>query len=447
MLQSEAAEFELSYHSTSGSESARKRSGSYYTPADVAVFFWREYFARNGLNDLKACKQHLRSHRFLEPSAGAGILIFALLHKIASLGASPREIADIDLMVVDVNGKALAFVEAQFAKISELGKIAFKAIQFEEANFLDAEIAPSSRKLVVFANPPFVTNSRNSSRWKNMCADFVDRSLNIAGKEGTLHFILPLSLAFSRDYASLRQLLTREAREVTLANFDNIPDTLFKAGKPEHTNTNKANSQRCSILSVLPATTPSLFSTKLHRWSKHDRDQFLSRSPVYVDVTKYDFDDQFPRPDCQLIVDYLATRRHCLRVGEFLCEGGRYHLYVAGVARNFIAIREGADVGTNQLSFREKDDFYVVLLLITSDIFYSYWRTVGDGFHVTRSTILNFPISPTLLSWLRANLSTAKRVWQLRASVKKAKQNAGREICSYDFSSIVPSIISNAMEQ
>ena len=75
---------------------------------------------------------------------------------------------------------------------------------------------------MVFGNPPFVSNAKGSSVWKNSFADFVERSLAIAGTNGSVHLIVPLSIAFSRDYIRLRQLLTVERRTVALSNFDNI---------------------------------------------------------------------------------------------------------------------------------------------------------------------------------------------------------------------------------
>ena len=59
MIASEEAELKLSYLSPCGTENGRKLSGSYYTPADVATFFWREFFRFHGLDDLSASKDYI----------------------------------------------------------------------------------------------------------------------------------------------------------------------------------------------------------------------------------------------------------------------------------------------------------------------------------------------------------------------------------------------------
>lgn len=441
MVDSEKAELRLSYLSACGSEKARKQSGSYYTPADVALFFWREFFGFHGLHDRKTGLAYLRSHRFVEPAAGAGALIFALLHRFAALGVLPAELAEIELHVIDVNKRALNFIKKQFAQVAADWGVDFKGINFVCADFRTVKFDHSDKPAVIFGNPPFVSNPPGTSNWKNLFADFVELSLKHAGAKGTLHFILPLSLAFSRDFRRLRNMLTDQTREVVFSHFDNIPDTLFKSGKPEHTNTNKANSQRCSIVTARPSEVPRVLSTELHRWSRLARASRLSQSPIYYDVSSFRFDDQVPRPVCRFILDYLDKGHGCTRFGDLVSPNGAHELHLAAVARNFIGVREEPTPGSHILRFEAPEDFYRALLLLTSDIFYAYWRTIGDGFHITRANVLGFPISPELHSALSAQVPAAMNLWAARISARKGKKNAGRPIYSYDFSALTPSFM------
>jgi hypothetical protein len=286
-----------------------------------------------------------------------------------------------------------------------------------------------------------VSNPSGSSRWKNLFADFVDISLFHADRRGTLHFILPISVAFSRDFRELRKMLVASGQELILSHFDNIPDTLFKSGKPGHTNTNKANSQRCSILTLRPSATYRVLSTELHRWSKYDRASFLETVPSYHDVTDYQFDDQFPRPANRAVLMYLTENRTHTRLGDLLQPNGASELYVAAVARNFIGIRDTPGGGAHRLRFAEQDDFHRVLLLLASDLFFAYWRTVGDGFHVTKANILDFPVTPRLVDTTSAQLRSAKKLWAKRNQFIKSKLNAGQPTHSYDFTKAAPRLL------
>ena len=440
-IASEEAEPRLSYLSTRKTEEARKGSGSYYTPTDVASFFWKEFFEFHRICDESSSLDYLKSHRFVEPAAGSGSLIFAMFYQFALTGVQPKALADIDLSIIDVNDRALAFIQEQLDSLSTYGKVQFKNIKLICKDFRKIEFDCSDRPLVIFGNPPFVANQKDKSEWKNLFADFVDLSLGHIGKNGTLHFILPLSISFSRDFCDLREAMVSQMRNLVLSHYDNIPDTLFKSGKPHHVNTNKANSQRCSIVTMYPSRNPRVFSTRLHRWSKRSRKTFFSQPPFYYDVTEYRFDNQFPRPENQHILDYLSQNNTYLRLGDLINYKGTKELHVASVARNFIGVREVASSGNHRLKFRNDKDFYLALLLLTSDVFYSYWRTVGDGFHVTKANINNFPVSQKLFDALLKNIPSAQRIWKNRMSVRKSKQNAGHSIHSYDFSDQTPAFL------
>src|SRR5690606_31022607 len=67
----EAEELALAYGA--GCESGRKSSGSYYTPIDVARFFWLNYFSINRIINADAARKFISKYEFLEPSAGSGI--------------------------------------------------------------------------------------------------------------------------------------------------------------------------------------------------------------------------------------------------------------------------------------------------------------------------------------------------------------------------------------
>lgn len=441
VIASEEAEMRLSYLSPCGTEQGRKKSGSYYTPADVAKLFWREFFRFQNLDNTSTTRRYLQTTRFMEPAAGAGALIFALLHRLALNGLRPHDVAAIELCVVDINKRALAFIQEQLAALSSRWGFTFENVSFICSDYRGLDVSASGKPMTIFGNPPFVSNPAGSSRWKNLFADFIEISLGHADRRGALHFILPVSIAFSRDFGALRKMLADGSRELTLSHFDNIPDTLFKSGKPGHTNSNKANSQRCSILTLRPAAASKVRSTELHRWSKYDRASFLDTVPTYHEINDYDFDDQIPRPAHKAILPYLKEGRSCGRLRDFLKSNGSYELYVAAVARNFVGLRDVPGSGAHCLRFSSQDDFHRVLLLLASDLFFAYWRTVGDGFHVTKANLLDFPVTPKLFEASSKYLGSARRLWSKRNEFIKSKLNAGRPTISYDLSKAMPSLL------
>tara|TARA_R110002020_G_scaffold249631_1_gene463589 strand:+ start:4316 stop:5773 length:1458 start_codon:yes stop_codon:yes gene_type:complete len=437
---SEDAEEKLSYISECKSEHERKKTGSYYTPTDVADFFWRELFIQNEVLDAEDALSFLRNHHFVEPAAGAGALIFALFKRFLSLGVTAEQLAEIELSIVDVNTNALAFVEKQMKVLAGAWDVSFNTVRLIRDNFLSADLGSGFKPYFFFGNPPFVANEKGRSPWKNIYADFLEKALTHVGGEGGVHFIVPLSVAFSRDYSALRTMITDTRGTVCLSNFDNIPDTLFKSGKPSHTNTNKANSQRCTILTVLPGRPRKLLATPLLRWSKKDRADLLGRSPEYVDVSDYSFDQQFPRPESQTVMDYLDLAAGSPTLGSIVSKNGKYRLFIAGVARNYVSLREGPANGVHALGFESEDDFFLGLGVLSSDLFLSYWLSIGDGFHLTKGNIFNFPLHRTLVRECQRNAPAIRATWKVRQRFQKGKLNSGRMTKSFDLREAVPSL-------
>lgn len=439
----ETAEADLSYSSECKSESKRKLAGAYYTPADVADHFWQIFFDRRNITNSLSAQSLLKVAYFVEPSAGAGALFFSLIKKLINHGLSPQTVRLINADLVDINQQALEFIRDQIGTLEQRWDIKFDRVRLIHGDFRSYKFPATDRSGVFFGNPPFVANQKDSSRWKNLYADFIEHSLELSRKPAHLHFIVPLSITFSRDYSALRSRLRRLNSEISISNYDNIPDTLFKSGKPKHTNTNKANSQRCSILSVAPAKTPRVYASALKRWSKGERTSLLSSIPTFHDVTDYRHDDQIPRPANKLIADYLQASFEEKRLGALIGGSSRYRLTIGSVARNYIGFRDEPDGSSNVLGFGNEKDFLTALGVLSSDLFFDYWLTVGDGFHLTKSTIFNFPLAQHVEEELQRLQPEVRKMWRNRNRFQKAKLNNGRQTRSFDFSAAAPSLYVN----
>lgn len=437
LRQAEKDERDLAYYTPCKSEKARKQSGSYYTPVDVARFFWNQFFYAHDISSSRQATDFVRTHRLIEPSCGSGVLVYALLAKLFDLGVPPKAMRSLDLHLVDFNASALDYAKRQFSFINAALGADYFIPSFEHTDFLTYAGVKSSRPVVVFGNPPFVSNSKGAT-WKNTYADFLDRCLEVAEPLAAMHFIVPLSISFSRDYVDLRKNFRLGRYVIFASHFDNIPDTLFKSGKPQSDNTNKANSQRCTIISAFASMEHRLYSSPLHRWSTSERATLLAGRAEYHDVTEYRLSDQFIRPSSGEMARYLQHQNFSYRLSDLTDARGAHALYIGGVARNYISVRGEAGSGVLAFSFNGRDSFYRFLGVVASDIFLEYWRSVGDGFHVTRSNILDFPVSEQLAALVDASAPRIKAMWARRGRCEKTKLNSGTIVHSYDFSAVAP---------
>ena len=436
----ENAEQSLSYLYPCRSEVARKQAGSYYTPADVAMFFWNQFMVLNGLNNSASIIKFWSNHHFIEPASGAGALIFSLLRKCVEIGLPLENISSCQITIIDINQAALNFVREQLNKLEKKWNFSFDNIHYICNDFRECVLPISQKTPFFFGNPPFASNPKGN-KWRNIFADFLELALQKSGAEGKIHFIMPVSIAFSNNYKTLRNQIRQTNKNIALSSFDNIPNSLFPSGKPENTNTNKANSQRCSIVTIFPADKIRFLSTKMHRWRKKDRLTLLTSEPYYYDITNYHFDNQFPRPENHTILYYLKNSRNHSRFETLISKHGYYILNVTTVVRNFIGFRETPSTGTHQLQFNTENDFYSAILILSSDIFYDYWRTIGDGFHLTAGNLMSFPLHPSLIKNIDNNILKGQYMWEERTEYAKTKHQLNRAITTYDFSPIALKIV------
>jgi hypothetical protein len=171
------------------------------------------------------------------------------------------------------------------------------------------------------------------------------------------------------------------------------------------------------------------------RWAAAERADLLGKLPMFRSFGDDDPSGQFPRPASELLAAYLRNISGARPLRSFLSKIGRPAFAVGGVARNYIGIREHEASGSGCIPIRlhSKDDHGIVLQILSSKLFYDYWRTYGDGFHVTVDLIERFPVTNALQQHLEGNRELARNVWLNRQAYAKDKLNSGRLIKSYDF--------------
>lgn len=428
-IQFDCEENELNLSSSSDCYFERKKSGSYYTPVDVCDLFWSEFFLINKLYDKDSIIEFIDKSIFIEPACGAGIFVFSLIKRLLTDGLNLNEISNLTISCLDTNKIALDFIQEKIQLIREKTGASFNSLTLLNEDFLKADINYHKKSPIYIGNPPYIKNTKGS-KWKNSFADFIEISLD--RKAYIIAFIVPMSIMFSKDYKELRSRIIAEKQSLYSANFDNIPDSIFKFGKPGSPNSNGANSQRCSIVYLLNNNNGVIKSTKLIRWKSAERKQLFRARLQYF--TSYPYQDlTFIRPSSQAISNYLQQSPN-IYLSDLVAKKGDYFLHLAGVARNYISFRVEANKSHHNLRFKNHEDFLIVFTILASDLFYEYWLSVGDGFHLTVKDINNFPITTLLKETVKNHLINTDKLWNSRIFYKKIKLNAGLMVESYDFS-------------
>ena len=305
---------------------------------------------------------------------------------------------------------------------------------------------------VVIGNPPYVATKtlkyslgRNlSKRYPDIYAHVLQKSMQIASEVGRCGMILPLSITFSRDFATLREEV-RHWGTSWFASFDNIPAALF-AGV----------SQRCTILLSSP-TTQDTYATRLYRW----RAQFRSSLMANVTYTRLQQDFNvgprgFPRLSGRDGERLLRLHSEAAqKASSDPSMGGRPlgKLGFSQTARNFIStyleyppslgedgtIIRDARAGSF-LSLATPDLALAGLAATSGATCFWYWLTRGDGFHVTNALLSDYlaPLPKIGAECLKYLKMLGNQIHQRRNSALVFKKNAGKYVGNFNYQSLSP---------
>lgn len=418
----------------SQSQKERLLTGSFYTPLDVANFICNRLLDDYNVNDLESAHKFLKTHTIVEPSCGAGIFIFALFKCLFERGLEEGSLKNADFVVIDINQMGLLYLQKNILEIGlEISVTAYCE------DFRDFDFCNFSRPVIFFGNPPFIKKDANG-KYDNLYADFIDKSIRCPRSFQSVYYIVPLSICFSNAFKEIRSLMRSHKAEITIFNYDNIPDCLFNFGKPGSENTNKANSQRCSIICINRDKKPAIYASRLISWKKHEREQILRETPKLYDITSVPWKTQFMRPYNQNIIDYM-NKPHDGKLSTLLLRDGQFNIALAPVARNFIGLREVGSCANVNYAMSNFDDLIKSIGVLNSRTFFTYWKSVSDGFHLTKGVIEAFPISKHLSEEIFSKRDDIAKVWQERTQYAKVRHIGNKKISTYDLSTSIQNII------
>lgn len=433
----------------------RKIHGVYYTPVDVAQYMCHTVlsYRKKAQSQIgKKCdSESLDSETtVLDPACGTGLFLRVY---IAELEKQFTTVAksnfqkvlssihgfDIDPIALELCRLSLAHILGHKTcdELIEAFAILRKNIRCEDS--LSPDIADSLKFDFIVGNPPYskitaIHRKQYKSIYKtidagNIYALFIERNLMRLANDGSMCFVVPLSIMFSRNLATTRALFMKYGYCIDCLNFDNIPGTIFSDGKPEHVAINRANSQRATILHIASYNTDlSVKSTQLLRWKTHERSQLFNNLQS-ADVTSLSSArDGIAKVGIHKQVGMLEKMQKYPTMKSLLTKTGNYELYLPKVARYFISALPTTTNPNNriQLRFTTPQDRDLAAFCLNSSIFYWYWMVYGDGFHITQQIIGGFPI-PTKV--LRSDVAKAVRaMWKLIPQASFEKTNSG-QVC------------------
>ena len=303
---------------------------------------------------------------------------------------------------------------------------------------------------VVIGNPPYVSRKKVAESYTTKgfrtegCPDIyatvVERSVNVCRVDGRTSMIVPLSLAFSSGFASLRSHLYEECDSLWFSSFGRIPAALFSFD---------TRVRNTIYLARKASRSPKRsFTTRLHRW-------FDSQRPILFDGLSY---APFSPSAFGGLIPKLSSSR-LLQEFESLLEGSGYrlqneltpsrqghHLHFKQTAYNWLTFCVDQppvyDAGNNLIpqtgygagTFRDASVRDASMLFLNGKLAFVWWIAIGDDFHLTLSNFVSAPIGPGQLSDNQRNQLIAL-LPDLESAMNENvvfKLNAGKNIGNYN---------------
>jgi hypothetical protein len=269
---------------------------------------------------------------------------------------------------------------------------------------------------VIIGNPPYIEYSKLRKSYEdqtqdskvvgdsNLYATVLEQSLALCRPgQSYLGLIVPLSICSSERFAFLRHMLTRHTARLWLANFEIFPCRLFDEAY-----------QRLTILLAHHSTSQpcSIFVTHLQRWYTAERSHLISTmhyTPVQDNIRPTIF-PKLSTPQQETILRKLVTRAQGYNLAHILSSQPTPYFVYYQEATNYwmkatcripFYCKNGIVMEpphSRLLFFAEENLAHAIMAVMNSSLFYLWFATYADGFHLSHTLVKDFPLGKDLLT-------------------------------------------------
>lgn len=299
----------------------------------------------------------------------------------------------------------------------------------------------------MIGNPPYISKSKVEKKYKvisfktSRCTDIyalvIEKSTSLVNHNGKCGMIVPLSLGFSADFESCRELIYSQYSVSWFSSFGRIPAALFNSD---------VRVRNTIFIGDIKSNIKACYTTRLHRWFEEER-PFLLDSLSYCSFNPKLWNSRIPKINTQAMSDAFEG---LFRIGGKLgglesAQNKNNVLHFKKSAYNWLNfcremppcfVGETLVEHTKFGSFFLKDELNckLAMALANGKLMLIFWFIISDDFDVTKWNFTEFPtdfsgIDITLKNQIIENTN------QLELAMVNAtsfKLNAGRRVGNYN---------------
>ncbi|WP_251921641.1 Eco57I restriction-modification methylase domain-containing protein [Salinibacter ruber] len=264
---------------------------------------------------------------------------------------------------------------------------------------------------IVVGNPPYGDILNKSSRfflqghitgdYRDVSAPFVERQLQLLAEGGYFGNITTAQLVYKGNMREFHEMLRHQLEDVNIACFGSRPSKIFSNAEVRTTIMTGKRTQADEA--------SSLKTSEFILFTPEDRGERL-RSIPYKEVDGLFMGDaigkdngsgkrwlpKIGREEIHSILKKLSTFRR--KVSDVECSGDCDHsLYFSRGSRYWLSPMLDRHYSSGSIKTIDFDDELhqrLAFLIVHSSVFYLYWMTYGDQFHLNKGQIRKFPLPP-----------------------------------------------------
>jgi len=260
---------------------------------------------------------------------------------------------------------------------------------------------------VIIGNPPYLEKSKIGGHYsvkglrtlpcRDIYAWMVERAFSLRNGTGRLGLIIPVSVASSRSFDVLRDVISAKSTLLWMAHFANRPSQLFVG----------AQNRLTILLSGTQGSGTQAFSTCYHRWDgpRGGRD-FLFHVIRYVplgDLSRL-FHGLYPKIGDPKAATILRKISNSYTISEFTMRKSVHAIYWVRVPGYFCQFfvdppKARPEKGgtsrirgeVNAICLPDPTSMRVTHALLNSSTYYQFFTAYTDGRHINPSDVIDFP--------------------------------------------------------
>ncbi|GAA0099169.1 Eco57I restriction-modification methylase domain-containing protein [Clostridium perfringens] len=286
----------------------------------------------------------------------------------------------------------------------------------------------------IVGNPPYIEYKKINNYYKvdgyntlkcgNTYAFVTERAINLLKNNGVLGFIVPISIISTPRMLPLRNFINNKCSDIFYSNFADRPDTLFN-GVHQKLTIAIANKEECCNTTI--------YTSGYQHWYKDEREHIFKKIKYKENILEdngfvYKIQDDIEYSILNKIQDKNISVKSMIN-----SEGENFSFLSMRLtfwAKCFNIERKSKEF--RKYSFESKDKANVFTALMNSSLFYYFWETISDGWHITNKELDNFKFNYDLLSKEQVKKLSDLSV-ELELDLEKNKKYIGSKQAEYEY--------------